>query len=143
MADTLQCISPVDGSVYAERSRHGPGAASRIIEAARAAQRGWVGRPQEERIRLVLQGVEADDEAVRLMNDSEFGLTASLWTGDRERAAGIGSRINTGTIFMNRCDYLDPALCWAGRKKTGRGGALSVIGYQNLTRPKSFHMKLR
>ncbi len=101
------------------------------------------GRPLEERILLVLQGVEADDEAVRLMNDSEFGLTVSLWTGDRERAAGIGSRINTGTVFMNRCDYLDPASCWAGRKRTGPGGALSVIGYQNLTRSKSFHMKLR
>ncbi len=85
--------------------------------------------------------VQGDDEAVRLMNDSEFGLTASLWTHDPERAARIGSRIETGTVLMNRCDYLDPALCWTGCKSTGRGGALSVIGYHNLTRPKSFHLK--
>ncbi len=75
------------------------------------------------------------------MNDSPFGLTASLWTADTERAARIGARIETGTVFMNRCDYLDPALCWTGCKDTGRGGALSVIGYHNLTRPKSYHLK--
>jgi acyl-CoA reductase-like NAD-dependent aldehyde dehydrogenase len=85
--------------------------------------------------------VRDDDEAVRLMNDSDFGLTASLWTRDPERAAEVGARIETGTVFMNRCDYLDPGLCWTGRKSTGRGGALSVIGYHNLTRPKSFHLK--
>ena len=88
-----------------------------------------------------IMAVESDDEAIALMNDSEFGLTASLWTGEPERAAGIGNRIETGTVFMNRCDYLDPGLCWTGRKNTGRGGVLSHIGYQNLTRPKSFHMK--
>ena len=86
--------------------------------------------------------VESDDEAVGLMNDSEFGLTASLWTGDPDRAAQVGSRIETGTVFMNRCDYLDPGLCWTGRKNTGRGGALSHIGYHNLTRPKSYHLKI-
>ncbi|MCV6576045.1 MAG: aldehyde dehydrogenase family protein [Cohaesibacter sp.] len=85
--------------------------------------------------------VESDEEAIALMNDSEFGLTASLWTQDPERAANIGAQIETGTIFMNRADYLDPALCWTGCKNTGRGGALSVIGYQNLTRPKSYHLK--
>jgi acyl-CoA reductase-like NAD-dependent aldehyde dehydrogenase len=85
--------------------------------------------------------VENDEEAIELMNDSEFGLTASLWTSDAARAAAIGARINTGTVFMNRADYLDPALCWTGRKNTGRGGALSLIGFQNLTRPKSYHLK--
>ncbi|MCT4657037.1 MAG: aldehyde dehydrogenase family protein [Cohaesibacter sp.] len=85
--------------------------------------------------------VKSDDEAITLMNDSEFGLTASLWTQDPERAANIGAQIETGTIFMNRADYLDPGLCWTGCKNTGRGGALSVIGYQNLTRPKSYHLK--
>ncbi len=85
--------------------------------------------------------VDSDDEAVSLMNDSEFGLTASLWTRDPERAARIGARIETGTVFMNRADYLDPGLCWTGCKNTGKGGALSVIGYQNLTRPKSYHLK--
>jgi acyl-CoA reductase-like NAD-dependent aldehyde dehydrogenase len=85
--------------------------------------------------------VSGDDEAVALMNDSRYGLTASLWTVDAERAARIGDRIETGTVFMNRADYLDPGLCWTGCKDTGRGGGLSVIGYQNLTRPKSYHLK--
>ncbi|WP_122072471.1 aldehyde dehydrogenase family protein [Pseudophaeobacter sp. EL27] len=85
--------------------------------------------------------VSSDEEAIKLMNDSEFGLTASLWTGDLDRAARIGDEIETGTIFMNRADYLDPGLCWTGCKNTGRGGGLSVIGYQNLTRPKSYHLK--
>ena len=85
--------------------------------------------------------VKDDAEAIRLMNDSPYGLTASLWTPDVARAEGIADRIETGTVFMNRADYLDPALCWTGCKDTGRGGGLSVIGYHNLTRPKSFHLK--
>lgn len=85
--------------------------------------------------------VQDDDEAVALMNDSQFGLTASLWTRDLDRAASVGDRIETGTVFMNRADYLDPGLCWTGCKDTGRGGGLSVIGYHNLTRPKSYHLK--
>ena len=85
--------------------------------------------------------VESDEEAIALMNDSAYGLTASLWTADAARAAAIGARIETGTVFMNRADYLDPALCWTGCKDTGRGGALSVIGYHNLTRPKSYHLR--
>ena len=85
--------------------------------------------------------VTSDEEAIQLMNDSEFGLTASLWTRDVERAARVGDQIETGTVFMNRADYLDPGLCWTGCKNTGRGGGLSVIGYHNLTRPKSYHLK--
>ena len=85
--------------------------------------------------------VSGDAEAIRLMNDSDFGLTASLWTKDTDRAAAIGAQLETGTVFMNRADYLDPGLCWTGCKDTGRGGALSVIGFQNLTRPKSYHLK--
>ena len=85
--------------------------------------------------------VDSDEQAIKLMNDSDFGLTASLWTSDSNRAAEIGTKIETGTVFMNRADYLDPALCWTGCKQTGRGGALSVIGYQNLTRPKSYHLR--
>lgn len=85
--------------------------------------------------------VKDDDEAVALMNDSHFGLTASLWTADLDRAAALGDRIETGTVFMNRADYLDPGLCWTGCKDTGRGGGLSVIGFHNLTRPKSYHLK--
>ena len=85
--------------------------------------------------------VSGDDEALALMNDSEFGLTASLWTKDVERAKSVGAQVETGTVFMNRADYLDPALVWTGVKNTGRGGSLSVIGFQNLTRPKSYHLK--
>jgi acyl-CoA reductase-like NAD-dependent aldehyde dehydrogenase len=85
--------------------------------------------------------VEGDEEAVRLMNDCRYGLTASIWTGDVEAAAEIGGRIETGTVFMNRCDYLDPALCWTGCKETGRGAALSHLGYLSVTRPKSYHLR--
>ena len=85
--------------------------------------------------------VKDDSHAIRLMNDSDFGLTASVWTKDVNRAEAIGDQIETGTVFMNRADYLDPALCWTGCKDTGRGGGLSLIGYHNLTRPKSYHLK--
>jgi acyl-CoA reductase-like NAD-dependent aldehyde dehydrogenase len=85
--------------------------------------------------------VKDDAEAIALMNDSDFGLTASLWTQDADRAETIADQIETGTVFMNRADYLDPGLCWTGCKDTGRGGGLSVIGYHNLTRPKSYHLK--
>lgn len=85
--------------------------------------------------------VRDDEEAVQLMNDSPYGLTASIWTTDTDRAAAIGDRIETGTVFMNRCDYIDPALVWTGVKDTGKGGSMSAIGYENLTRPKSFHLR--
>ncbi len=88
-----------------------------------------------------IMAVKDDDEAVAAMNDSDFGLTCSLWTRDPERAAALGARLETGTVFMNRCDYLDPALCWTGCKDTGRGAGLSVLGYQSVTRPKSYHLK--
>ncbi|WP_105400751.1 aldehyde dehydrogenase family protein [Neorhizobium sp. T7_12] len=85
--------------------------------------------------------VKSDDEAIGYMNDSRYGLTASLWTPDVDRANRIGSQLETGTVFMNRADYLDPALVWTGVKETGRGGSLSVLGFHNLTRPKSYHLK--
>ncbi len=85
--------------------------------------------------------VKDDDEAVRLMNDSPYGLSASVWTNDRAKAEEIGDRLETGTVYQNRCDYLDPALCWTGCKNTGRGAGLSVLGYHALTRPKSYHLK--
>lgn len=89
-----------------------------------------------------LMRVKSDDEAVALMNDSEFGLSASVWTRDLTAAEHIGERLETGTVFMNRSDYLDPALAWTGVRHTGRGCTLSVVGYEQLTRPKSFHLKL-
>lgn len=87
--------------------------------------------------------VDCDEEAISLMNDTVFGLTAAIWTADEAAALAIGDRIETGTWFMNRCDYLDPALAWVGVKDSGRGCTLSVIGYEHLTRPKSFHLRTR
>ncbi|MBC7737231.1 MAG: aldehyde dehydrogenase family protein [Candidatus Saccharibacteria bacterium] len=85
--------------------------------------------------------VRDDAEALALMNDSPYGLTASVWTEDYDMAAALGQQIETGTVFMNRADYLDPALCWTGCKDTGRGGSLSYLGYHSVTRPKSYHLK--
>ncbi len=85
--------------------------------------------------------VTSDDQAIDLMNDSRYGLTASIWTQDEQVALMIGDRVETGTWFMNRCDYLDPALAWTGVKDSGRGCTLSQIGYEQLTRPKSFHLR--
>jgi acyl-CoA reductase-like NAD-dependent aldehyde dehydrogenase len=86
--------------------------------------------------------VHSDEEAVAQMNDSPFGLTAAVWTGDAAAAVALGERVQTGTWFMNRCDYLDPALAWVGVKDSGRGCTLSVVGYEHLTRPKSFHLRV-
>ena len=85
--------------------------------------------------------VAGDEEAVRLMNDSAYGLTASIWTADLAAAEAIGGEIETGTVFMNRADYLDPMLAWTGVKDTGHGATLSQVGYEMLTRPKSFHLR--
>lgn len=87
--------------------------------------------------------VTSDEEALQLMNDSEYGLTASLWTRDATAAMELGMRLETGTCYMNRCDYLDPYLAWTGVKSSGRGVTLSRIGYERLTRPKSFHLRTR
>ncbi len=89
-----------------------------------------------------IMAVPDDDAAIELMNDSAYGLTASLWTSDRDASRALGARLRTGTVFMNRCDYLDPALVWTGVKDTGRGQSLSVLGYQALTRPKSYHLRV-
>jgi acyl-CoA reductase-like NAD-dependent aldehyde dehydrogenase len=86
--------------------------------------------------------VRSDEDAVKLMNDSEYGLTAALFTRDTGAARHLGARIETGTVFLNRCDYLDPALAWTGVKNSGRGCTLSRVGYEHLTRPKSFHFRL-
>ncbi len=88
-----------------------------------------------------IMAVDSDDEAIGLMNDSAYGLSASIWTADLDAARSIGRRIDTGTVFMNRADYLDPALAWTGVKDTGRGVTLSRLGFDALTRPKSFHLR--
>ena len=85
--------------------------------------------------------VKSDEAALKLMNDSPYGLTASIWTSDIDRAEELGEQVETGTVYMNRCDYLDPSLAWTGVKDTGRGASLSELGYAALTRPKSFHLR--
>lgn len=92
---------------------------------------------------LGIMKVDSDDEAIQLMNDSRYGLTASIWSADAEAAERIGEKIETGTVFLNRADYLDPALAWTGVKDTGRGATLSRVGYEMLTRPKSFHLRVK
>ncbi len=89
-----------------------------------------------------IMSVSNDEEAIQYMNDSRYGLTASIWTKDIEQAIHIGDQLETGTCFMNRCDYLDPTLAWTGVKDSGRGCTLSILGYESLTRPKSFHLRL-
>ena len=87
--------------------------------------------------------VRSDEEAIALMNDSRYGLTAAIWTQDAEAVIAIGERVETGAWFMNRCDYLDPALAWTGVKDSGRGCTLSRVGYEQLTRPKSYHLRVK
>ena len=88
-----------------------------------------------------IMAVSSDQEAIQKMNDSEFGLTAAIWTSDEASASRIGEQLQTGTVFMNRCDYLDPELAWVGVKNSGRGCTLSAVGFEHLTRPKSFHLR--
>ncbi len=90
-----------------------------------------------------IQKVNSDEEAIELMNDSEFGLTASVFTNDISKGIELGQQLETGTFFINRCDYLDPDLAWTGIKNSGHGCSLSVLGYEHLTRPKSFHIKTK
>ncbi|WP_323845247.1 aldehyde dehydrogenase family protein [Microbulbifer magnicolonia] len=90
-----------------------------------------------------VQNVRDDGEALELMNDSEFGLTAAIFSRDEQAALALGDRLETGTVFLNRCDYLDPALAWTGVKNSGRGCSLSGVGFEHLTRPKSFHFKVQ
>lgn len=90
---------------------------------------------------VCIMAVDNDEEAIRLMNDSQYGLTASVFSEDIDAAIAIGEQVQTGTFFVNRCDYLDPALAWTGVKNSGRGCSLSELGFINFTRPKSFHIK--
>jgi acyl-CoA reductase-like NAD-dependent aldehyde dehydrogenase len=87
--------------------------------------------------------VADDAEAVRLMNDSPYGLTASVWSEDMDRAVRLMDQLDAGTVYANRCDYLDPMLPWVGVKDSGKGCSLSHLGFRHLTRPKSFHLRTR
>ncbi len=86
--------------------------------------------------------VSDDDEAIDLINDSKYGLTASIWSADNDKVFELADRIDVGTVFMNRCDYLDPALAWNGVKSSGKGCTLSAMGFDQFTRPKSYHLRL-
>ena len=88
-----------------------------------------------------IMSVSSDEEAIALMNDSSYGLTASIWSKDITKAERLCAEVETGTCFVNRCDYLDPALAWTGVKDTGIGCSLSVLGFDAFTRPKSIHIR--
>ena len=88
-----------------------------------------------------IMAVENDQHAINLINDSPYGLTASIWSRDEEASFLLCDQINTGTVFINRCDYLDPSLPWVGVQNSGRGCSLSHLAYQQFTRPKSIHVK--
>jgi acyl-CoA reductase-like NAD-dependent aldehyde dehydrogenase len=92
---------------------------------------------------LPLRAVDDDAEALRLMNDTRYGLTASVWTSDRERAEQFAAELRAGTIYQNRCDYLDPALPWTGVGDSGKGSTLSPYGFYHLTRRRSVHFRSR
>ncbi|MFT5152502.1 MAG: acyl-CoA reductase-like NAD-dependent aldehyde dehydrogenase, partial [Planctomycetota bacterium] len=91
---------------------------------------------------LPVQRVSSDEQALQRMNDSAFGLTASVWTTDSDRAEALCSKLEAGTVFQNRCDYLDPMLPWTGVKDSGKGSTLSRYGFMHLTRCKSVHRRL-
>ena len=92
---------------------------------------------------LAVSPVDSDEEALARMNDSQLGLTASIWTTDRNRADRLARELEFGTVYMNRCDALDPALPWTGVKDSGRGVTLSALGFAELTRPKAIHFRLK
>ena len=129
----------IDPSSFPKNARNTPYLAPQILTGVNHQMRVMM----EETFGPVvgIMPVDSDDEAIRLMNDSPYGLTAAVWTNDESAALNIGARLETGTVFMNRCDYLDPALAWTGVKNTGRGCSLSVLGFDALTRPKSFHLR--
>lgn len=91
---------------------------------------------------LPIAPVDDDEHALRLINDDELGLTASVWTTDRDRAARMAERLEVGTVYMNRCDALDPALPWTGWKESGKGSTLSVLGFEHLTHPKAINFRI-
>ncbi len=139
-AVSMGAVAHVDASLFAASREGTPYLAPQILTNVDHRMRVMT----EETFGPVvgIMAVDSDEQAIALMNDSAYGLTAAVWTSDEEAAVKIGDRIETGTWFMNRCDYLDPALAWTGVKDSGRGCSLSVLGYEQLTRPKSFHLRV-
>jgi len=88
-----------------------------------------------------LMSVADDDEALTKMNDTRFGLTASVWTADHRRGDAIARRVRAGTVFVNRCDYVDPSLPWTGFGDTGKGISLSALAYEHLTKARGVHVR--
>jgi acyl-CoA reductase-like NAD-dependent aldehyde dehydrogenase len=88
-----------------------------------------------------IQKVASDDEAVALMNDTEYGLTAGVYTRDEERARQILARLNAGSVYWNCCDRVSPRLPWSGVGKSGIGLTLSTYGIETFTRTKAWHLK--
>jgi acyl-CoA reductase-like NAD-dependent aldehyde dehydrogenase len=91
---------------------------------------------------MPVRAVADDGEALALMNDTRYGLTASVWTASLDRAERFARDLDAGTVFQNRCDYLDPALPWTGWRQSGKGSTLSRHGFHHLTRRKSIHFRL-
>ena len=132
-------VAHVDGSTFTREAPGSPYCAPQVL--SRVNHQMAVMREESFGPVVGIMPVADEAEAVALMNDSPYGLTASIWTTDLEAARRIGMQVETGTVFMNRCDYLDPALAWTGVKDTGHGATLSRVGYEMLTRPKSFHLR--
>ena len=90
---------------------------------------------------IPIMKVGNDEEAVRLMNDSEFGLTASIWTKDAAKGEELAEQVEAGTVFVNRADFPSPDLAWTGWKNSGKGVTLSKFGFDQFVKLKSFHVK--
>ena len=90
---------------------------------------------------IPVQSISSDEEAIRLMNDSQYGLTASIWTKDVQRGNEIAEEVEAGTVFVNRADFPAPDLAWTGWKTSGKGQTLSVFGFEQFVRLKSYHIK--
>jgi acyl-CoA reductase-like NAD-dependent aldehyde dehydrogenase len=88
-----------------------------------------------------IQKVSSDEEALKLMNDTEYGLTAAVYSKDKDRADQILRKLNTGSVYWNCCDRVSPYLPWSGRKNSGLGATLSYIGIRAFVKPKGYHLR--
>ena len=138
-AEAAGAVGLIDASAFGD---HGPGDAYLAPQVLVGVDHGMRVMREESFGPVVgIMAVADDAQAVQLMNDSPYGLTASVWTSDEAAGVALGDRIATGTFFVNRCDTLDPVLAWTGVKDSGRGCTLSRVGYEVLTRPKSYHVR--